>query len=286
MIFAMVSTKSSAQYTMPALTSFFATTRLRDDDRFVLIENDPHLGNLEGIGLIRNAAPKSFASNCNFVFSLADEHKEGVVVLNNDIIFAEGWLDHLPLPDDRITLPCCNQQARYSIGGLTLQALMDLDEFNDNYAALNAIAAHHRAVQGGNDFARELLMPFYCFHLPYPVRAKVGQFDESFGNGGEDVDYRLRAMLAGFDVAYGVQSFVLHFMGKSTWRSAEAQETTAMRARAIHSAFAQKWGADTAETFLAGGPSLQTIERLGLRAALEARDYRAVLDQCRSGMAS
>ena len=281
MIFGMVSTKNSATFTVPAVTSFFSTTQLSSTDQFVLIENEPHLGKVENVSVVRNETPRSFAANANYVLDLAHSRNEDVLFMNNDIIFTKDWLHYLPRSQQKIAIPYCNQQARYSSGPLIMQYLMDWEQFSENYEALNEIADTNRIAQGNNDFARERLMPFYCFYLPFSILSKVGKFDESFGNGGgEDVDYRLRALLQGFDVAYGVKSYLLHFMGKSTWRGPESREGTANRDATYRSRFTEKWGADLAEVFLAAGPSEHTISRLHLSDSLRDGDFRSVIEKC------
>jgi GT2 family glycosyltransferase len=84
---------------------------------------------------------------------------------------------------------------------------------------------------------------FFAVKIPYSVYSKVGNLDESFGaGGGEDRDYCIRCYQAGFELRYALNSYILHFQGKSTWRGAETSEQTAARNRFYTGRFRDKWG--------------------------------------------
>jgi GT2 family glycosyltransferase len=75
------------------------------------------------------------------------------------------------------------------------------------------------------------------------VYSVVGNLDESFGaGGGEDRDYCIRCYQAGFELRYALNSYILHFQGKSTWRGGETREQTAARNRFYTERFKEKWG--------------------------------------------
>jgi hypothetical protein len=52
----------------------------------------------------------------------------------------------------------------------------------------------------------------------------------------------MRCHLAHIQVGFAMKSFVLHFMGKSTWRGAETPDERLFREQAYFSAFVKKWG--------------------------------------------
>lgn len=285
----MVSTTSSVAYTREALKSFFACTQLTQDDTFLLMVNDPQAcPDFGGIAfgdatmsILRHAAPKSFAANVNIALALAYDRHCGLIFLNNDIIFTPNWLPPLLVRDDAISLPVCNQQYCYQYDGLDLQYYMDLGDFAGRQAALDAIAVRHTAAMAAEPYRREALMPFFCFHVPAVVLRRIGWFDDSFGaGGGEDVDYRLRAMQAGFDCVYAQTSYLLHFMGRSTWRGAESQAETDQRNTAYRERLRTKWGKDTAKIFLSGFDSAAHAEQLGVSAQFHAGDFKSVLSTC------
>ena len=94
-------------------------------------------------------------------------------------------------------------------------------------------------------------MPFYCFKIPYNILVEVGSFDTSFGNGGgEDVDYRIRATLKGFDVNFLIDSYLLHFHGKSTWDGPETKDQIEDRNKLYIDVFFKKWGNDMTQIFI------------------------------------
>ena len=76
--------------------------------------------------------------------------------------------------------------------------------------------------------------------IPCGVLQQVGQFDTGFVNGGEDVDYRLRAALQGIDTRRMRRNLVLHFGGKSTWQAAHDW----------HETFRERWGSSAVDLFL------------------------------------
>ena len=94
-------------------------------------------------------------------------------------------------------------------------------------------------------------MPFYCFKIPNHILTEVGNFDTSFGNGGgEDVDYRIRSTIKGFDVNFLLDSYLLHFHGKSTWDGGETKEQTENRNKLYTDIFLKKWGNDITQLFI------------------------------------
>jgi GT2 family glycosyltransferase len=274
--FGMVNTSSSAAYTFPALKSFFRHTPMMAGDRFFLFDNNGDLSlpeTFERVEIVRNPEPRGFAANVNQVIAKARDVGADVIFPNNDIIFTEGWLDPLMERDDAILLPLCNQFRLYDHGALRLEPTMDLADYLGKDADLDAIVAEHRrTTQGG--YAGALHMSFFCFRIPARIHAEIGLFDENFGRGGgEDVDYRLRAHLAGFSVAMAVKSYLLHFMGKSTWRGGESAAQIEARNQAYVGYFRQKWGADLANVFLFSSDWQRSVADLGIQDEIDRGDY-------------
>lgn len=260
-IFVMITTKHSNHYTDLAIDSFFKYTKLGSNDIFYLIDNDQCVTRSRSqVDLIVNDKPQSFSKNINDIINIAQG--KDIVVLNNDVVFTENWLPPLTQHHNVIVIPSCNQTHVYtsSDGQLNLTNSMYLHEFN-NYHSLNDIVKQHkRSVPPG--FYERLAMPFYVFRLPYEVYSRVGLFDESFGiGGGEDVDYRIRAIELGFNVKYTSQSYLLHFHGKSTWDGAETQDQTDKRNAQYVERFYQKWGSNLANLLITGGDSLSVVKK-------------------------
>jgi len=280
--YGMVSTSKSEAYTRLAVDSFLKHTPLSADDEFFLIDNDATLEvrRHPAINLLRNAVPLSFAANVNQVLRMAVADNKDLVFVNNDIVFTPDWLS--PLVTERaILVPMSNQHLAIRSAGW-LQPTMDLEQYighEDDLEQLAQQVRKHEQFRGRT--ACFLHISFYCFRLPSQISAAVGLFDESFDRGGgEDVDYRIRAHLAGFDVRLALSSFVLHFMGKSTWRGAETAEETRTRDAQCLERFVRKWGYDLAQIFLLDGRYLEPVERLGLRPLLEANNYRDLIRVC------
>jgi GT2 family glycosyltransferase len=282
--FGMVTTARSSRYTLPALESFFRHTEMAAADRFLLIDNDGGFAapaRFSRVELVANARPLGFAANVNQVIAAANQAQTDVVMLNNDIVFTAGWLAPLRGAEDAILVPLCNQQQVYRHGALALQPLMDLEQVQGHEADLDAIVAAHRANPEWRGLRHAVHISFFCFRLPRAVHQAVGAFDEGFGRGGgEDLDYRIRAHLAGFHVGIAVESYVLHFMGKSTWRGGESADESRAREAGYIARLRAKWGEDLAQMFLFSGNWQAVVARIGLQAELGAGDFPQIVRRC------
>ena len=127
---------------------------------------------------------------------------------------------------------------------------MSLKDFNDNYILLNKITEQHKQKFQLHKKAQGLLMPFFCFKIPYEILKSVGQFDENFNHGGEDVDYRIRCIQKGYEVNFLLESYLLHFNGKSSWDGGETKEETKNRDNSYTKVFSEKWGEEMTQIFI------------------------------------
>ena len=115
-------------------------------------------------------------------------------------------------------------------------------------AARIAEVVHHSNMRRNlsvlvSGYLRVLTLPFFAVKIPYAIYSVVGPLDESFGvGGGEDKDYCVRCYQRGFEIRFALNSYILHFQGKSTWRGAETREETAARDRFYSARFKEKWG--------------------------------------------
>lgn len=278
-LYTMISTRASEHYTGPAISSFLKYTKLNKDDRFILIDND-NTGNFKDVEVVNNLEPKSFAANINY--AITEANGLDVVILSNDIEFTPGWADPLSSYSNAILLPSCNQTHQYVSrdNSLALGHTVTLEEYNNNRPALLDIVRQHRqSVKPG--FFERYSMPLYVFTIPYKIYSKVGLFDETFGiAGGEDVDYRLRAIDAGFSVKYISTSYLLHFHGKSTWSGAETQSETTARDNIYRQRFIEKWGGDWALLFLSGTPVeviYNLLEKHNLLSYVDRGDFTGMI---------
>lgn len=256
----MVSTLKSRQYTPVAIDSFFQHTKLQSSDRFILIDNDQSLdaslAEKYPISIQSNKTPLGFAENVNFALQLALDSSADLIFLNNDLVFSNNWFAPLEQSDDAIYSPLCNRDVQYANSTVVMKTshvahtfvtaiAMELEEYLGNEAAFAALVeAHQRQLTGAYS---TLTVPFFCIRIPYQVSKTVGLFDQDFGTGGgEDYDYALRCFLAGFDVRLALNSYILHFYGKSTWYS-ETDEERNIREQKMFGHFINKWGNDLFE---------------------------------------
>lgn len=253
-IFGMVTTKHSREYTDYALRSFLKNTPLGAQDLLYLIDNDqsflfpPDLIS-SPIEVIQNENPLSFAANVNQIMQKAAAQEANLFFLNNDIIFPPGWLEPLLREKTAIVSSVSNSEIPYQNASFICKFGMDLSDYLGHEQQFEAITQyHHKRVSG---YKRVHSLPFYCVKIPHIVYRTVGPLDETFGPGGaEDKDYCIRAYLEGFEVQYALDSYVLHFQGKSTWRGAESAEETRCRDKKYVTAFHKKWGEELLRLFI------------------------------------
>lgn len=242
-IFSMVSTAKSLPYTLKALETFEKTTILRKSDIFFLIDNDASFSYEipTWVNLIKNSTPKSFAANANFALSHALPERADVILLNNDLLFTESWLEELLSPERAILSPISNREAVYRSNDFEWKNVLTLDEIRGREEELTAIVKTHRTKNFGSQTV--LALPFFCVFIPFLVYSEIGLFDESYGvGGGEDYDYCIRAALKKIPVRYRAGSYVLHFNGKSTWHGAESGSDTCARVKEFSTHFEVRWG--------------------------------------------
>lgn len=284
-VFGMVTTPASRHYTPVALRSFFAHTPLGDADGVILIDNNgdfvlPDDVPAAAVTVVRPEQPRGFAPNGNFLLAEARARGADLFFLNNDLVFTSGWLD--PLVADRRALlsPVSNGQVAATVDGFTTQPLMDLEDYIGHETHVEAVAAQVRASSRGYRVTPSAA--FFCIKIPRTVYEVVGNFDERFGRGGgEDRDYAARAWLAGIPLEYALQSYVLHFQGRSTWRGAETAAEQAQRDAQYTEAFRRKWGAALTYAFLGGDWNLFRTDP-ALARLLDAADYPALVTRLRS----
>jgi len=269
-IFAMVTLKSSDFYTSYALKSFFKNTDFGIDDEFLLINNDKYelkkYSIYEKINTIENKKPLSFAQNVNQAIKLAINKKKDLIFLNNDIIFTENWFHPLKSNNSNISIPVNNQLFQYqsNCGNLRLKVTMKLEEFEENYHLLNDIIQTHKKKYKSDQKFQTLLMPFFCFKIPFKILSDIGYFDESFIDGGEDIDYRIRCAIKGYEVNFLIDSYLLHFHGKSTWDGNETSNQTKKRNEVYTKAFLKKWKQELTQIFIIRKDFMDVLKKKNL----------------------
>lgn len=248
--YCMVSTQSTEKYTDLAIHSFFKNTQLKEQDKFFLIDNDGSYQlkqNKDKITVISNSQPRTFSQNMNFVMKLALVDQVNFFGLSNDVVFTENWNQNFD-SKNKILVPLCNQKLVGEYKGFKIESAMDLEDYEGKEIELNEFI---KTLDSQKIKVNSKIIGFYCFNIPYDVLSKVGFLDENFNNGGEDIDYRVRASQLGFETEINLSSYLLHFYGKSIWRSGESKEKTLEREQKYRKYFEKKWGKSMAEQVLA-----------------------------------
>lgn len=248
--YCMVTSDNSKKYTDLAIDSFFKYTNFKNQDRFFLIDNDSKYQltqYTDKITKISNNTPKTFAENMNLVMKLAFLDKADFIGLNNDLVFTENWNQNFG-KSKVISVPLCNQKLTGEYGDLKIKSAMNLEDYQGKENELNEFV---KGIDSEKLNINSTIVGFHCFHIPHEIISKVGFFDEKFENGGEDVDYRVRASQLGYNVEINTSSYLLHFYGKSIWRSGEEKEKTLNREKNYRQYFEKKWGKGVADQLLA-----------------------------------
>jgi GT2 family glycosyltransferase len=150
-----------------------------------------------------NDTNKGYAGGNNDGIKLAQG--QYIVLLNNDTLVPEGWLERLlklfdEQPNVGLVGPVTN-----SAGNEQRIELEGLNEEN-----FEEIAGAYIERQKGVWFTAEKL-GFFCVAMRHALPEKIGYLDEKFGIGMfEDDDYCIRAKKAGFTLAVAEDCFVYH----------------------------------------------------------------------------
>jgi FkbM family methyltransferase len=247
--YCMLSTQNTEEYTDVAIETFFKNTTLKEKDKFFLIDNDGTYSlkhNQDQITIISNAQPRTFSENMNFIMKLCLIDGVDFFGLSNDVVFTENWNQNFN-SRNKVLVPLCNQHFAGEFKGLKIETAMDLRDYLGKESELNEFA---KDVSSQEIQINSNIIGFYCFYIPNEVIAKVGFLDENFKNGGEDIDYRLRASQFGVNTEINTSSYLLHFCGKSTWRSGESHKVIRKRYQDYKTYFEKKWGKELSEQLL------------------------------------
>lgn len=280
--FGMTNVDISKQYTFHAIKSFFNNTNLSDGDRFYLIDNDnSYSENLPSeVTVIKNEVPLSFSKNVNQIMRLALENNADLCFLNNDLIFTDGWYSKLVKSNNlnRVSIPICNEHECLP----PFRSAMNLNDFLGKEDKLQECSRYITSRNEGL-MSTPLRIGFYCFYVPNRVLREIGLFNENMINAGEDIDYRIRCHMLGVEVKLIHDSYVLHFMGKSTWRSGESKVLTSIRDDHSRSTFISRWGYDLYGLFMLRNPndSISMIKQKQLYDYYLKGDYTHIIKQLR-----
>ena len=273
-LYGMVTLKVTNEYANKAVDSFFKNTILNSDDKFVMVDNDGDFksnwnnGRISEDNFILNDKLESFSYNMNILMRLAIKENKDLVFLSNDVIFTPNWSELLVTDDMTLSIPSCNQT--HNLG---IPSSLSIDEFDDRYDILNQISLQ---VNNEMKYFQSMLMPFYVLRIPLKILKEVGEYDEMFVVGGEDIDYRLRCLIKGFNVTY-TPSFLLHFNGKSSWNGVETIKQTKERDYNYKIRFISKWGLDLKDICFINSDPMRVINKFNLNDLISNGDYNNLI---------
>ena len=175
----------------------------------------------ENCAVIRNESNRGFAGGNNQGLSIA--RGDYLMLLNNDTIVTQDWLDHLLEvfdlhPDTGIVGPVSNNVSGPQF--IKEAAYGDLQEM-PGFAEQWTRAHRHQSFEVARAVG-------FCLVARREVIQAIGGLDERFGSGNfEDDDFCIRARLAGFRIRITQDAFV-HHTGSQTFKGAKIDYRRAM----------------------------------------------------------
>jgi GT2 family glycosyltransferase len=181
------------------------------------------------IRVLRHDTALGFATACNDGFAAA--RGEFVVLLNNDTIPTTSWLAAL-VAHARQHPEAAVVGAKLLFPNDTVQhagVVFGLDRFPHHIYA--GFPADHPATAVSR---RYQVVTAACALFRREPWRELGGLDTAFRNGWEDVDYCLRAGLAGYEIHYCAESVVYHF-------ESATRDLVSATERANRELFAARW---------------------------------------------
>ncbi len=144
-----------------------------------------------------------FAGGVNF--GLRKAHGRFLVILNNDTLPTEGWLDHMVDAFEQSPfLGIVSPMTNYVGEGPQL----DLDAIDIQPDQIDAYA---KTISNRDVYLEPGRLVFFCVMIRKSVVDQIGLLDEGYIKGNfEDDDYCLRTILSGYQLAIAKNAFVYH----------------------------------------------------------------------------
>jgi GT2 family glycosyltransferase len=185
------------------------------------------------VRIIENDRNYGFAYGCNQ--GMAAARGTHVVLLNNDVIVTDGWLEALLDAHRRDPLVGISAPRSNSVAGH--QQIAD-----GNYADLTqmiAFARERSRRERGIVYATDRVIGF-CMCISRAAIASVGGIDTRYGIGNfEDDDYCVRVRAAGYRIVVCEDAFIHHF-GSVSFKANNVDYGATMLAN--WKIFAERWG--------------------------------------------
>ena len=230
---------NAADFTRLAVESIRAVTRYPHE--IIVVDNgsdEPTLRVLEslaaehGVRVVLNGRNRGFGGGMNV--GMAHARGDVVVILNNDVIVTEGWLeDMIGALEARRTVGCTAPRSNVVASEQILAV-----PYKDDVAMHRFAAERRRALRGRGYVAHRVVG--FCLCIDRAVIDEVGGFDPRYGLGNfEDDDLAVRIRAAGWGIFVCDDVFIHHF-GSVSFK-ANALDHRAHMERNWR-AFSEKWG--------------------------------------------
>jgi GT2 family glycosyltransferase len=254
---------NAPEYTKLAVESIRAYTG--SPHEIIIVDNGSRpetlntLRKLEGVRIIGNATNMGFAYGCNQGMAVATGTH--VVLLNNDVVVTDGWLDNLLDAHRRDPLVGVSAPRSNRISGH--QQINPL-----NYDSMEAM--HRFAASRAHDFAgshyRTNRAIGFCLCISRVVIDEVGGLDPRYGSGNfEDDDFCIRVQAAGYRIVVCEDVFIHHF-GSASFAANNVDHNA--QKEAGWKTFTARWGLPDSRP----GESYESAEVIA-RGFVHARDY-------------
>jgi GT2 family glycosyltransferase len=228
---------NAPQFTRMALESIRAHTR--GDYEIIIVDNGSGpetvewLRTLTNERVIYNATNRGYAGGNNQAIAAA--RGEYIVLLNNDVVVTEGWLDGLLGAFDRIPALGVSAPRSNKIAGDQITP----DAAYESMEQMHAYARKRRERFRCEGYLTDRAIGL-CLCVDRRVIEEIGGIDERFGVGNfEDDDFCLRVRAAGYSIFVCDDVFIHHF-GSQTFAANKVDWTATMRENWVK--FAKKWG--------------------------------------------
>jgi GT2 family glycosyltransferase/SAM-dependent methyltransferase len=205
------------------------------------------------VKLVKNASNRGFAGGCNQGMALATG--EFIVLLNNDTVVSEGWLEGLIRASslERVGMvgPRTNQISGPQIVDRVTYDVRTLDGFED-------FARNWREANRGTVWETVRVVGF-CALIKREVIDRIGGLDAGFGRGNfEDDDFSLRVRIAGYRSIVTDEVFIHHF-GSVTFHGEKVNFDHLLEEN--WSRFKNKWGLPPEARVADGYMALELADR-------------------------
>jgi GT2 family glycosyltransferase len=230
---------NAADFTRLAVESIRAVTRYPHE--IIVVDNgsdEPTLRVLEslaaehGVRVVHNGRNLGFGGGMNV--GMVHARGDVVVILNNDVIVTEGWLeDMVGALESRRTVGCTAPRSNV-VASEQILAVPYADD-----VAMHRFAAERRRALRGRGYVAHRVVGF-CLCLDRAVIDGIGGFDPRYGLGNfEDDDLAVRIRAAGWGIFVCDDVFIHHF-GSVSFKANALDHRAHMERN--WNAFCEKWG--------------------------------------------